>query len=333
MNTKTFIEDFKANQRIEEILFLAEFSLKTTQKGKEYLDLVLSDRTGKIPGKIWDKLDRVSEGIKKGDFVRVAGVVQEYRENLQIKVDSMTGIPRDQLKMEDFIESLEQEKIETYLKKFKVYIDEISDPYLKALLDSFFQDIQFQTSFIQHPAAQSIHHEYLGGLLEHTLTMLAIGRYLAKIYKDIDNDLLAAGIILHDIGKMRELEADVTVEYTHQGRLLGHSIIGLEMIREKTRQIPGFPAQLVQLLEHILISHHGTAEFGATKPPLFREAMLVHLIDTIDARMKIMEKYLRKVPADEMWSEKCWPVENQKLLRIDRYLEDSGKNRDSTQPE
>lgn len=320
MSTKTFIENLKTNQKITEILYVSEKSLKSSRNGRPYLDLVLKDRSGSIVSKIWENVEKLSQTFSKGDFVKVTGIVQEYQDKPQLKIDQILPVVHKDVDRSEFVDALGREVVEKYWAKMTEYLDEIKDPFIRKLMDSFFKDPQFQILFIDNPAARHVHHDLLGGLLKHTFTMLAIGRFLAKIYKDINYDLLAAGIVLHDIGKVRELLTDVAIEYSDEGKLLSHSIIGLLMVREKIDRIEGFPEKTAQLLEHIIISHHGKPEFGASKIPLFKEAMLVHLIDSIDSRMEIMDKQYRKMEEGDLWSEKCWAIDNQSLLRIDRFL-------------
>lgn len=321
MSTKTFIENFQTNQKITEVFYVSEKSLKSSRNGRPYLDLVLKDRTGSIVSKIWENVEKLSQTFSKGDFVKVAGIIQEYQDKPQLKIDIITPVEAGKVDKTEFVDSLGQDKVEKYWTKLTEYMDEIKDPHIKKLMDSFFKDPEFQIIFMDNPAARHVHHDMLGGLLKHTFTMLAIGRFLAKIYRDINYDLLAAGIVLHDIGKVRELITDVAIEYSDEGKLLSHSIIGLMMVREKINGIEGFPEKTAQLLEHIIISHHGKPEFGAMKIPLFKEAMLVHLIDSIDSRMEIMDKQYRKMDEGDLWSEKCWAIDNQSLLRIDRFLD------------
>lgn len=321
MNHKQFIENLETGQPVDEAFYVEEKNLNVSRGGKPYLDMKLRDRTGNISAKVWERAEEVSKLFSRGDFIRATGIVKDFREKPQLNVDMVHKLEPFDVDRKDFIMHLDEESTERYFKKFMELLDEVENPHIKALLDSFFLDEEFVRLFKECPAAANIHHNFLGGLLKHTFTMLVIARFLAKvIYKDVDYAILAAGIVLHDIGKVRELETKMAIEYSDEGHLLGHAIIGIDMVRERIRGIEDFPSNLEMLIEHILLSHHGIAEFGALRAPLFKEAMLVHLVDTIDSKMEIMDKALKKVEHGEHWSERCWPIDNKKLLKIDEFL-------------
>jgi len=324
MTEKIFIKNIKKNDRVNEVFYVEDKSLKTDRNNKFYLDLVLKDKTGSVNSKVWNKAEEAGEVFSKGDFILIGGIADEFNEKLQINIDSnsIRKIDREQVDLSQFVEILDPEQSKHYMDKLIEIIEKIEDPHIKKLLNSFFSDPDFGKIFMRCPAARSIHHDFLGGLLKHTFYMLVIAKRIVPLYKGVSFDLVAAGIILHDIGKIEELKADISIEYTDEGKLLGHPVIGILMVRDKIKKIPGFPKKLAYLIEHILLSHHGQADFGALKPPLFREAMLVHLIDTIDSKMEIMNKSLGNTEKGEFWSEKCWAINDKNLLRVDRFLSD-----------
>jgi 3'-5' exoribonuclease len=326
MAEKLFIEDFEKGMQVSETFYVEEKSLKTSTRGEPYLDLMLKDRTGSISGKVWKNAGEISSAFERGDFVTASGLVEDYRDRLQLRVVEAKRLERDKVRHEDFVRSLEPEKVEAYLAHILKIIDQVKDPFLKALLDSFFRDPEFQKTFARCPAARSIHHDMAGGLLRHTCTMLTVASFLAgKIYRNVNYDVLVTGILLHDLGKVEELEMDVSIDYTDEGLLLGHSVIGIRLMRERIGKIPGFPQRLAALLEHIFISHHGEFEYGAIKKPMTREAMLVHFIDTMDAKMDIMDKAIKGLAPGEYWTEKCWPLGDLKILDTESFLAGEGQ--------
>jgi 3'-5' exoribonuclease len=321
MPEKIFINNFIPGQEIEEeVLFVEEKVLKTARNGRPYIDLNLKDKTGNISSKIWDRVEDLDPSFAKGDFVIVRGAVEVYQDKLQLKVLSLDKTDAEQVNLDDFVDSIPAEHIEAYFLRIAKCVDDMENPYLKKLMKSFLDDDEFVGKFKKCPGAKSVHHAAVGGLVKHTSFMLETAKFLAHLYKVLDADLLYTGVILHDIGKMRELQVNTSISYSIEGEMLGHAVIGLEMVREKAAGIPDFPENLRVVVEHMLLSHHGQAEFGALRTPLFREAWMLHLIDLIDSKMEIMTKHMRDTSETGVWTEKCWAIENSKLLILERYL-------------
>jgi 3'-5' exoribonuclease len=326
MSEKIFINNFIPGQEIEEeVLFVEEKTLKTARNGRTYIDLNLKDKTGNISSKIWDRVEEFDPAFAKGDFVAVRGAVEVFQEKLQLKVMSVDRIDEEQVNLDDFIDSVPVEHIEAYFSKIVKCIEEMENPHLKKLMESFLEDQEFVEKFKKCPGAKSVHHALIGGLIKHTSFMLQTAKFLTHLYRVLDADLLYTGVILHDIGKIRELQVNTSISYSVEGEMLGHAVIGLEMIREKITGIPDFPENLKILIEHMLLSHHGQADYGALRIPLFREAWMLHLVDTIDSKMEIMTKHLRDTAETGVWTEKCWPIENKKLLILERFLDSDQK--------
>jgi 3'-5' exoribonuclease len=322
MPEKLFINNFIPGQEIqEEVLFVEEKALKTARNGRSYIDLNLKDKTGSISCKVWDRAEEFESLFDKGDFISVRGAVEVYQDKLQLRVTNLDKVDNDRVNLDDFVESLPVEHIEAYFGKIVKCVEEMENPHLKSLLESFLNDGDFIEKFKKCPGAKTVHHAVIGGLLKHTSFMLRIAKNLTQLYKVLDADLLFTGVILHDIGKIKELEVSTSIAYSIEGEMLGHAVIGLEMIREKINGLPGFPDNLRVLIEHLIISHHGQADFGALKTPLFREAWMLHLVDTIDSKMEIMTKLMRDTAENEIWTERCWPLDNKRLLVIERFLE------------
>ncbi len=314
----SFLDSFSEGSEIEEIFFVEDKMERTTRGGKPYLDLVLKDRRGVIRAKRWDWTGEIPLG--KGDFVKVRAKVEFYNNSPQLNISHMEIVDEEDIDIGDFIPSLTEKQIDKYFETIEKILREIKDPYIRKLMDSFLEDEFFVDKLKKAPAAREIHHDFIGGLVKHISYMLVVGKQLCKIYRDVNFDLLMAGIFLHDIGKMEELNVGVSINYSLEGELVGHTVLGAMMVRDRISKIEGFPKEMATLIEHMIISHHGEYEFGAVRTPRFKEAMLLHLIDLIDSKMDIMGKSLQQVEEGELWSARCWAINNQKLLRIDRLL-------------
>jgi 3'-5' exoribonuclease len=319
MTEKIFINNYINGMELrDEILFVEEKSLKIGKRG-HYLDLLLKDKTGTINSKVWDKVDELNALFAKGDFISIQGIVEKFNEKPQLRVVSLNRVDNNIINPLDFMECIHPDQVEYYFNRILEVVEKINNPYLKKLLYSFFNDPEFVLKFKKCPAAKSLHHAQIGGLVKHVSYMLALANRIASLYKVLNTDLLYTGVIFHDIGKILELEADSVISYTTEGEMIGHSVLGTHMVKERSLQIPGFPVNLMYLLEHIILSHHGLPEYGAVKIPQFREAWILHLIDNIDAKMEIMNSYISKIPNGEMWSEKCWALNETRLLKIDQF--------------
>ncbi|MFP4499151.1 MAG: 3'-5' exoribonuclease YhaM family protein [Vulcanimicrobiota bacterium] len=321
MENRVFIENFNENKKIDEIFYVEEKHLRVSSKGKEYLDLTLRDRTGTVNAKIWDKIPHFNERFEKGDFIRVNGLIEIFNRAFQLKILSLDPVSEENVDLSNFINAENPAKVEFYFDKIVEFIDSAEDPDIKTLLESFFNDPEFVRQYKRCPAAKMLHHDHLGGLVKHTYYMLVVAKYLKNIYKHINFDLLMAGILFHDMGKIYELEATHTISYTHEGELIGHAVLGIEMIQEKIRELPGFPSKKAMLIKHMLLSHHGQLEFGAVKYPSFPEAMLLHLIDTIDSKMEIMSKELDKIDSEGLWTERIWALNNNRIMKLENFLD------------
>jgi putative nucleotidyltransferase with HDIG domain len=220
------------------------------------LNVILSDRTGQVKGVVWDQVERIVAAVSEGDFVHVRAQVSEYRGSLQLVVKDMARVPAEQVDAEDFLAATTRD-VTKMLDRLKEMTGRMQTPHLKALFEAFWADDAFVAAYVRAPAAKLMHHAYIGGLLEHTLSMAVLSEMIAGHYSGVDRDLLLAGVILHDVGKTRELEYTRRIDYTDEGRLLSHIIIGLSMLDEKLKQVPDFPDVQAQLLKHMIVSHHG----------------------------------------------------------------------------
>ncbi|MCE1245093.1 MAG: HD domain-containing protein [Firmicutes bacterium] len=320
-NKKHFVNNLVDNVRFDSFFYVEEKELRTSRQGKPYLDLKLRDRTGFISAKIWEGAASLNEQFGKDDYVKVRATQEMYQNNPQLKIEMIRKADISEVNIGDYIPVSEREPGEM-LSELQGFIDSIQDIWIKEILDSFLKDESFMEQYMKGPAAKSLHHAYLGGLPEHTLSMMRICDYLAVHYTDLNRDLLLAGAFLHDIGKIREITPSSGFPYSTEGELTGHIVIGSIMISEKAAAIDGFPQEILNLLLHMVLSHHGEPEFGAVKRPVLREAVLLHYVDNIDAKMNMMTRYMAEKnhsQPDELWSDKCLFMDGRRFLRIDKY--------------
>ncbi len=284
-----YVKELTPDQEITGV-FLVQFKeVRQKRSGDPYLVMNLIDRTGELDAKMWDNAAPVADTFDRDDFVQVRGLVQTLQNRPQLTVYRLERISDREVDLADFLPSSRRNPKEMFAELARA-VAEIGNPHLRALLAAFFADEEIARLYRQAPAAKSVHHAYIGGLLEHVLSMVSVARAVAPLYSNIDLDLLLAGVILHDVGKIRELSFDRTFRYSTEGQLIGHIPIALRMIGEKIRAVPGFPPKLRMLLEHMILSHHGALEYGSPRVPLFPEAMLLHLIDNLDSKMEAVRR-------------------------------------------
>lgn len=272
--------------------YLCKFKQQLKNRsGKPYYSLKLQDKTGIIEAKVWDINNRI-DNFEVYDYIKVEGNVIVYQEEYQINVQSIRKSMEGEIDPKDYIPSTRQ-NIEMLLTQLNRLVGSVKNVYIRSLLENFFKDEHFIKQFKEHSAAKSIHHSYLGGLLEHSITVAKIGENLCNYYAEANKELVIAGCLLHDIGKLYELSQFPENDYTDAGNMLGHITIGVELLSERISQIPNFPKELAMLLKHIIISHHGEYEYGSPKRPKIIEAMIVHCADNTDARVKMFEEMLQ----------------------------------------
>jgi 3'-5' exoribonuclease len=260
-------------------------SLRDKKDGGKYLALVLTDRTGSMEARMWDNSAEASPEFEQGDVVKLKALVCRYQERLQMKVERIRAALDGEYDPADFLPQTTKD-VDALWKELNGYVDSFRDPHLKALLRAFLDDPEIAAAFRQAPAAKAMHHAWLGGLLEHVVSLMGVCELAAKHYPDIHRDLLLTGAVLHDIGKLQELVWKKSFDYTMQGQLLGHITIGYGMIERKLEALPDFPPRLRVLVEHIVLSHHGRYEYGSPKLPMIPEAILLHYLDDMDAKMQ-----------------------------------------------
>lgn len=298
---KRFISDIKAGEGVDDIFVLSEKILSQKRDGNNFLNVTLSDKTGTLKGVMWDHVDQTAAGVTSGDFVHVNGGISEYRGTLQVVIKKMEPFPADRIDPSDFLPQTPRD-IEGMFERLLRITETITTDYLKALIDAFLMDNEFVNRFKTAPAAKKMHHAYIGGLLEHTLSMVSLADKIAGHYSGIDRDLLIAGTILHDIGKIDEYEYRFKIDYSDKGRLLNHIVIGIKMVDDKLSKIENFPEDQMLLLKHLIVSHHGTREFGSPEPPKTIEAVLLNYIDEIDSKVNAIRDFIASEDPDETWT-------------------------------
>lgn len=298
---KRFVNQIQAGEVLADWFVLTEKNMAQKKDGNNYLNLVLSDRTGSIKGVAWDNVEKLSSQAETGAVVAVKGNVGEYRDQLQVVVREMTGVSPEETDPADFMLSTARD-IPRMFDRVVALSESLDAWYLKALLRAFWEDESFTTQFKRAPAAKKMHHAYIGGLLEHTLSMTVLADKIAEHYNGIDRDLLVAGAILHDIGKIREFTYDMGIDYSDEGRLVNHIVIGLQMMEEKIRTIASFPEEAALLLKHMLVSHHGSKELGSPEPPKTIEAVMLNCIDEMDSRIQAIREFMGKEDTGETWT-------------------------------
>ncbi len=314
-----YVNELPANQPLTGTFLVSHKEVRQKKTGEPYLSMTLSDRTGDVDAKMWDNASEVLATFERDDFVRVKGLLQVFQNRPQLTIHKLQQVADVEVDAADFFPVSRRDRDEMF-RELQAFIAGITQPHLKALLESIFADQAVAAAFRTAPAAKTVHHNYLGGLIEHVLSMCQLARFAAAHYRDIDFDLLLAGVILHDIGKIHELTYARSFGYSTEGQLLGHIAIGLRMVDDKLRLIPDFPSRLRDLLLHMILSHHGELEFGSPKVPLFPEALLLHHLDNLDSKMESMRAQVER----DRLVEGVWtgfnPALGRSALKKQKYL-------------
>jgi len=293
-----YIKDIQTGEKVVDSFLVTEKNMAFSQKGSPYLNLRLKDKTGQVEGKIWDNAREWDKQFRKGDVIQINARAVSFRNSLQLSILSLTPLDDSDVILNDYLPTT-RGNIEAMFGDLQSFIDRIENPPLKKLLKAFFDDRETAERFKRAPAAKSLHHIYLGGLLEHTHSVIRLLDQIASHYPGVNRDLLLTGGILHDIGKISEFSYDRLVEYSDEGRLIGHIIIGVEMIDQKIAGIPEFPESLAMELRHLILSHHGILEYGSPKRPKTLEALIVHYVDDLDAKVNSFQQYLNDFRNEE----------------------------------
>ena len=293
------VESLRDGDNLRDDVYLAaDKQQRVNRKGDPFLQVELRDRTGGVSARMWNAGDAVFRAFENGDYISVEGKVQNFQGTLQV---ILTHVERAEDKQVDTAEFLPQAAvpITTLVEKLRGFLLKLRDPHLRALGEVLLMDDALIQAYARAPAGVKLHHATVGGLLEHSVTMMEIADRLAAFYPGVDRDLVLIGAFLHDVGKTRELAYARAFGYTDEGQLIGHISIGLEIVQDKLRaaaELLGepFPRELAVRVKHMVVSHHGSLDYGSPKVPMTPEAMLLNLIDTLDTRMHMVLRDLRE---------------------------------------
>ncbi|MFO7946420.1 MAG: HD domain-containing protein [Armatimonadota bacterium] len=302
--SKQMVAQLQPGQTVESPFAVSQKSLiPFKSKPGHYLAMTLTDKTGSMPARVWDNAEKINEQCRVGDIAAVSGRVEEYRGSLQIIVNQCRVCEEAEFEKDDFLPSGKKDHTDL-LEKVSGFINQVENKYLRQLLEAFFSDPEFVAAFSQAPGAKALHHSHLGGLLEHTVGVVEILLTVEEIHPELDRDLLISGALLHDIGKLEELQAEHTIDYTDTGRLVGHIVHTDRMVTRAIEKIDGFPPELADQLCHILLSHHGQKEYGAPVVPMTAEACALHYADNLDAHVQYFQQVIdHGLQTGNRWSE------------------------------
>jgi 3'-5' exoribonuclease len=299
---KIFVEQIRERDWVDSPFLVRDKIMAMAKNGKPYMTLKLMDRTGEIEGRVWDRVDEFAGRFEKDDFIQAQGKASVYMGKMQLVIQDLARLDDQSVDLADYL-PVSGRGADELLGEFKSIIESMTDPHLKALMEAFWHDEAFRRRYSVAPAAKAMHHVYLGGLLEHSLAVAALADDISRRYPGIDRDLLVAGALLHDIGKVAELCYQRSFDYTDEGKLLGHIVMGVEMVTEKISALSGFPPALATLLKHLLLSHHGQYEFGSPKRPKTLEAVILNFLDDLDSKINGVRTHIEKEPdSDSAWT-------------------------------
>ena len=300
-----FINEIEPGETIDDIYMVREPILRSTTRGDLYIAMFLSDRSGRLNGRMWQASEDVYKSLPKPGFVHIQGRSELYQNNLQIVVNNISVVDATKVRLEDFLARTDKDTQQMF-EEVKSIVARIKHPPLKGLVDEFLADAELMEKFHNVPAATKMHHNYLGGLLEHTYNVLRAAVAILPFYPEVQADLVLAGVFLHDIGKTEELSYDMAFSYTDSGQLIGHVVLGLLMINEKADALAAKGASIDKMtldaLGHIILSHHGQYEFGSPKLPATPEAFMVCYIDDLDAKMNQVAAAIDNELGDSNWT-------------------------------
>lgn len=296
-----YVESFREGMHVSDVYLCKNKQISLTKSGKEYGSLILQDKTGTVDAKIWDLGSPGIGNFETLDYVYIDADVTVFQNSNQLNVKRVRKAEDGEYMPGDYL-PVSSKDIELMYEELLGFIRTVKSPYLRQLLESFFkEDEDFARAFKFHSAAKSVHHGFVGGLLEHTLSVVKLCDYYAGYYPLVNRDLLLTAAVFHDIGKTKELSSFPENDYTDDGQLLGHIIIGTEMVGERIRSIPGFPEKTASELKHCILAHHGELEYGSPKKPALLEALALNFADNTDAKMETMIEVLKGAGDNNGW--------------------------------
>jgi len=299
---------------------------RLTKTNKPYLNLILGDKTGQLEGRVWEPGDpRIARDFDKGDVVKARGSASRFDDRIQMKIDQLRVATPLEVDKADLLPSTTYD-VAALWSQLQAAVNSVGNPDLKLLLNTILADQAIAGAYREAPAARQLHHAWLGGLLEHVVSLLGLADRVAAHYPLLDRDLLLTGVVLHDIGKIRELSWGVGFDYTIEGTLLGHIQMGIDLVEKTIDALPGFPSRLRTLVIHMILSHHGKLEFGSPKLPMIPEALALNFVDDLDAKMQAVssefDKSAREGKGPDELTGKVWSLDNRQLLNTKRWLKE-----------
>ncbi len=298
------------NKVITSTFVVVSKQVKPKKTGEPYLALILADRSGQIEAKMWDNVEDALDAFEQDDFLKVKGLLNKYKNRFQLTIHKLRRLGDTEIDFADYLPKTTK-NIDELWQALAEFVATLQNPHLKALIEAFMADPEIAQAYRNAPAAKTLHHAYIGGLLDHVVSLFRSCDLICRNYPHVNRDLVLAGAFLHDLGKIHELTYNRSFSYTTRGQLLGHMVIELEMLQAKVSLLPGFPAELTTLLGHLIISHHGQYEFGSPKLPMFPEALLLHYMDDLDSKMESMRAHFER----EAELESAWTSYNASLGR------------------
>ncbi len=302
---------------------------RTTKTNKPYLNLILGDKTGQLEGRVWEPGDpRIAKDFERGDVVKARGSATRFDDRLQMKIDQLRKATANEVDKADLLPATTYDVAELW-RQLLAFIESFTNPDLKLLMTTMLDDPAIAAAYREAPAAKQLHHAWLGGLLEHVVSLLTLADRVAPHYPLLDRDLLLTGVLLHDIGKIRELSWVTGFEYTVEGVLLGHIQIGAALAERAIDSLPNFPPRLKTLVLHMILSHHGKLEFGSPKLPMIPEALALSFLDDLDAKMQAIQgefdKCIREGKGPDELTGKVWALDQRQLLNTRRWLREGNE--------
>jgi 3'-5' exoribonuclease len=290
------------NKIITSSFVVVSKQIKPKKSGEPYLALTLGDRSGHLEAKMWDNVEEVLDAFHQDDFLKIKGLVNKYKNRFQLTVHKLRKLGESEIEFADYLPKTTK-NIDELWQTLSDFVASIRGPHLRSVIQTFLADPEIAAAYRNAPAAKTLHHAYIGGLLDHVVSLFRSCDLMCRNYPQINRDLLLSGAFLHDLGKIHELAYNRSFSYTTRGQLLGHMVIELEMLHAKIALVPGFPDELKTLLEHLIISHHGQYDFGSPKLPMFPEALMLHYLDDLDSKMEAMRAHFeREADLESPWT-------------------------------
>jgi 3'-5' exoribonuclease len=317
----SYVTDLLSEQTITTFFLVHEKEVRNTREGRAYLRMELGDRSGTIEARMWDQFEVIARDINRDDFVKVQARVEVYKNRPQLAIVQVRVAKPEEIDLSDYLPHTKGD-VDKMWAELLAHAESITNPWLKRLVAQILADPTLTRCYKRAPAAKVMHHAYIGGLLEHVLSLCGSAKAIAAHYAELDLDLLLTAAILHDVGKLDELCYERAIGYTTPGQLLGHIVMELETVSRAIDKIEGFPPPLKTVVQHLLISHHGEYEFGSPKLPMIREALVFHYLDDLDSKIAAVRVALATPSGDDEWSVYSGAL-GRKFLKLDEFLKGS----------